>query len=229
MIVAHRISKIFGQLRALDDVSFHVERGQCIALLGANGAGKSTLLRILSGLTRATQGTATVAGYAIEKQANDLRRHIGLISHYPLLYGELSAEENLRFYATMYGVADAVHRIDELLEWIELKHRRFDLVRTFSRGMQQRLALARAILHRPAVLLLDEPFTGLDAHAAETLHRFIKGFLDEKLTILLTTHDIDYALQNAHRILLLKKGRLMIDEAAEKTDRSLIAELLHET
>lgn len=227
MIAAVGIGKVFGQLRALDDINLYIDRGECVALIGANGAGKSTLLRILSGLTRATQGSATVAGYSIEKQPNKVRSRIGFIGHHPLLYGDLSAEENLRFYAKMYGVPNAAQRIDELLEWVELKHRRFDLVRTFSRGMQQRLAMARAILHRPEVLLLDEPFTGLDAHAAETLTQFIKQFLEEKLTIVLTTHDIDYAMQNVQRILLLKKGRLLIDDAAEKIERSALLELLH--
>ncbi|MBN2356172.1 heme ABC exporter ATP-binding protein CcmA [candidate division KSB1 bacterium] len=228
MIEGKGITKSFGHLHALNDVSFQIKRGEFVALMGANGAGKTTLIRILAGLARASHGSVSVAGYAVDKAADNVRRSIGVVSHHTLLYGDLSAEENLRFYGRMYGVKALAQRIDELLNWVELKHRRFDLVRTFSRGMQQRLALARAILHQPRILLLDEPFTGLDVHARELLTRFIDQFIRQQVTVLLTIHEIDFALMKAQRLLLLQKGRLIVDSQPNKLNRSHVLELLQE-
>jgi len=228
MIAAHNIFKSFGALRALTDVSFQIAEGEFAALMGANGAGKTTLLRILCGLARPSRGTAQVGLHAIDKDLDKVRQRLGVVSHHTFLYGDLSAEENLRFYGRMYGVPQLSERVGELLSLIELKHRRHDLVRTFSRGMQQRLAVARAIIHHPAVLLLDEPFTGLDVHATDLLTRFIDQFIKQKVTVLLTIHDLDYALQHAQRLLLLKKGQLLVDDAMAKIKRKNILELLIE-
>ncbi len=211
MIDCRDIGKAFGPLQALKGVSFNIAQGELIALLGANGAGKTTLLRILAGLARASSGSAEVAGYDIREKPQEVRKRIGVVSHQTFLYDDLSAEENLRFYGKMYGVEELQERIDELLTMMELKPRRGDLVRTFSRGMQQRLALARAMLHRPEVLLLDEPFTGLDIHAIDLLTRFIAGAAADRVTVLMTVHDPDYALAHSQRLLLLAKGKLAID------------------
>jgi len=228
MISAQKISKTFGPMRALTDVSFTIGAGELVALMGANGAGKTTLIRILSALARPSRGEAVVAGFSTSGQAHQLRSRIGVVSHHTFLYNDLSAEENLRFYGRMYGVPELEGRIDELLRQMELFSRRFDLVRTYSRGMQQRLALARALLHRPPVLLLDEPFTGLDIHATELLTRFIARLIEDKATVLLTIHDVNYALERAQRLLFLQKGRLVIDAAAAKIEQAQLVELLSE-
>jgi heme exporter protein A len=220
MIDCRDIRKVFGPLQALAGVSFTIQEGDLVALLGANGAGKTTLLRLLSGLSRASSGTAQVSGYDVRRQPQEVRRRIGVVSHQTFLYEDLSAEENLRFYGRMYGVKDLPGRIDELLGMMELGKRRGDLVRTFSRGMQQRLALARAMLHRPSVLLLDEPFTGLDVHATDLLTRFIAAAVADQVTVLMTVHDPDYALAHSRRLLVLRKGRLVIDRAAAEVSKN---------
>jgi heme exporter protein A len=169
-----------------------------------------------------------VAGFDVLKQPQEVRRSIGVVSHQTFLYEDLSAEENLRFYGKMYGVNSLQERVDELLALMELWPRRGDLVRTFSRGMQQRLALARAMLHRPSVLLLDEPFTGLDVHAIDLLTRFIAAAIAGRVTVLMTVHDPDYALAHSQRLLLLARGRLAIDQPADRVQKADILPLFIE-
>lgn len=228
MIRCQDIRKDFGALHALRGVSFELAAGGLAALLGANGAGKTTLLKIIAGLTRASAGAVEVAGFAVRKTPQEVRRHIGVVSHQSFLYEDLSAEENLHFYGRMYGVSGLPQRIDTLLEMMELQPRRHDLVRTFSRGMQQRLALARAILHQPRVLLLDEPFTGLDVHATDLLTRFIAHAGAEQVTVLMTLHDPDYALSHAQRLLVLHRGRLVIDRPAAQVEKAELIQHLSE-
>ena len=165
MITVKKLVKRFGLKTVLRGLDFHVERGEFVALLGPNGAGKTTFLRILASLSRPTLGDVRIAGYHLPSQAAAVRRRLGVVSHLPLLYGDLTAEENLRFYARMYGLSNADQRVAEVLELVGLAPRRRDLVRTFSRGMQQRLAIGRAVLHDPEVMLFDEPHTGLDQDA----------------------------------------------------------------
>jgi heme exporter protein A len=167
------LSRTFGVRKALDGVSFELPVGGFLSIFGPNGAGKTTLLRTLTTLQSPSSGTAKILGLDVEKDAVELRSRIGLISHNPLLYPDLSAEDILRFFADMYGVEDPETRVRELLESVELLHRRFDLVRTFSRGMLQRLSIARALLHKPDVLFLDEPYSGLDPHAMDILDHLI--------------------------------------------------------
>ena len=155
------LGKTFGRRDVLRDVSFTVPRGGFLTLFGPNGAGKTTTLRLVATLLRPSTGSVAVAGHDLRDDPQPVRWAIGFISHEPLLYRDLTAEENLRFYADMYGLADPQRRIADLLERVELSHRRYDLTRTFSKGMLQRLAIARALLHKPCVLLLDEPHSGL--------------------------------------------------------------------
>src|SRR5512147_1142713 len=169
MIEVKRLVKRFGLKTVLRNLDFQVGSGEFVALLGPNGAGKTTFLRILASLSRPSLGEVRVAGYALPGEAAAVRRRLGVVSHLPLLYGDLTAEENLRFYGRMYAIARLENRITEMLEQIGLAARRRDLVRTFSRGMQQRLAIARAMLHDPQVLLFDEPYTGLDQEASAML------------------------------------------------------------
>ncbi len=169
MIEVRHLVKRFGPKTVLRNLDFHVEQGEFVALLGPNGAGKTTFLRILASLSRPALGEVRIAGYRLPDQSAAVRRRLGVVSHLPLLYGELTAEENLRFYGRMYAVDGLEQRIAAVLDLVGLAPRRRDLVRTFSRGMQQRLAIGRAVLHEPEVLLLDEPHTGLDQDACQML------------------------------------------------------------
>ncbi len=228
MILTRDLRKSFGQVQALAGLSFAMAEGELAALLGANGAGKSTLLHLLSGLSRPSFGSAEVAGFDVRRPPPVVRRRIGVVSHQTFLYEDLSAEENLHFYGRMYGVAGLQKRSDELLAMMELWPRRTDLVRTFSRGMQQRLALARAMLHQPTVLLLDEPFTGLDLHAIDLLTRFIEEASAGRVTVLMTLHDPDYALAHSRRLFVLHQGRLVIDQPSEQVRKGDILPFFRE-
>ncbi|MGC8825601.1 MAG: heme ABC exporter ATP-binding protein CcmA, partial [Anaerolineae bacterium] len=172
-VEARGISKAFGRYRVLRGVDLRIEQGEFLALLGPNGAGKTTFLRILATLSRPTEGRAWINGQPLDGDTRRVRQQIGLVSHQTFLYGDLTAEENLRFYGRLYRVPALEDRIAELLERVGLYERRHDPVRTFSRGMQQRLSIARAVLHDPPVLLLDEPDTGLDQQAARMLRELL--------------------------------------------------------
>ena len=212
MIEVRNLVKSFGHRVALAGVDLSVETGEFVTLVGPNGAGKTTLLRVLATLTRPTAGSVLIAGLDPARVGAEVRRQIGFLSHRTLLYEDLSAEQNLRFYARMYDVDQASARIQHLLKRVGLVARQHDPVRTFSRGMQQRLAMARAVLHRPRVLLLDEPYTGLDPQAAQALTDLLGELAGEGCTVLLTTHDLERGLAMGHRVVVLSRGRLVYDE-----------------
>jgi heme exporter protein A len=209
MIEVRGLVKFFGAKVALDGVDLDVGEGEFLTLVGPNGAGKTTLIRVLSTLTKPTEGSVRVAGYDLGGQGTEVRRRVGLASHQTLLYGDLSAEENLRFYGRMYEVPDLEQRIASLLQRVGLEHRRHDLVRTFSRGMQQRLSIARALLHDPAILLLDEPYTGLDQQAAEVLREVLADLVGRSRTVLMTTHNLERGLELCDRAAILFNGRIV--------------------
>lgn len=213
MIEAINVTKAFGLRPVLRGVNLTVEPGEFLTLFGPNGAGKTTFLRILSTLSRPTTGQVRVGGYVLPQQATAVRAILGVVSHQPLLYGDLSAEENLAFYGRMYGIPpeEREARIAEVTEAVGLEKRRADLVRTFSRGMQQRLAIARAILHDPPVLLLDEPYTGLDQDAAATLDRALREVALRGRTVVMTTHDLARGISMADRVAILSKGKIAYD------------------
>ena len=206
MIQVTHLTKRFGPKAVLKNLDFRVEQGEFVALLGPNGAGKTTFLRILSSLSRQTFGEVQIAGFNLPHQAAEVRRKLGVVSHLPLLYGDLSAEENLTFYGRMYGVNTLNQRIGEVLELVGLALRRRDLVRTFSRGMQQRLAIARAIMHDPEVLLLDEPHTGLDQDACEMLDSVLRQVAARQRTVVMTSHDLVRVGDLASRFDVLNRG-----------------------
>jgi heme exporter protein A len=206
MIEVRRLVKTFGLKPVLRGVDFRAEPGEFVALLGPNGAGKTTMLRILASLSRPTLGEVRVAGYALPGQAPEVRRLLGVVSHQPLLYGDLTAEENLRFYARIYGLSDVKRRVDQTLNMVGLEARRRDLVRQFSRGMQQRLAIGRALLHDPQVMLLDEPYTGLDQDASAMLDGLLRQVAAGGRTVLMTSHDLPRAADLATRIDVLSHG-----------------------
>ena len=206
MITVRKLVKRFGLKPVLRGMDFSVESGEFVALLGPNGAGKTTFLRILASLSRPTLGIVNIAGYSLPGQAAAVRRRLGVVSHLPLLYGDLTAEENLRFYARMYNVALAEKRISEVLEMVGLASRRRDLVRTFSRGMQQRLAIGRAVLHDPEVMLFDEPHTGLDQDACQMLDTVLREVAARGRTVVMTSHDLARVADLASRFDVLSRG-----------------------
>ena len=206
MIEVKKLVKRFGLKTVLRGLDFQVQEGEFVALLGPNGAGKTTFLRILASLSRPSMGAIRIAGYNLPGQASAVRRRLGVVSHLPLLYGDLTAEENLRFYGRMYDVPGLGARIDEVLEMVGLSARRRDLVRTFSRGMQQRLAIGRAILHDPDVLLFDEPHTGLDQDACDMLDTLLREVAARGRTVVMTSHDLARVEDLAGRFDVLSRG-----------------------
>lgn len=224
IIVAHHLYKRFGLKTVLKDLEFSVEQGEFVALLGPNGAGKTTFLRILSSLSRQSLGSVSVAGFSLPDHAAAVRRNLGVVSHLPLLYGDLSAEENLTFYGRMYAVPDLQRRTAEVLDLVGLLPRARDLVRTFSRGMQQRLAIGRAILHDPEVLLLDEPHTGLDQDACAMLDRVLHQVAGRGRTVVMTSHDLARAEDLASRFDVISRGRIQASiQRADLVENGLLA------
>lgn len=208
MITVRRLSKRFGLKTVLRDLHFEAARGEFVALMGPNGAGKTTFLRILSSLSKQTAGVVTLAGYSLPAQSAQVRSRLGVVSHLPLLYGDLTAQENLTFFGRMYSVDHLPERISEVLDFVGLSARRNDQVRTFSRGMQQRLAIGRAILHDPDVLLLDEPHTGLDQDACEMLDHLLADVSAQGKTVVMTSHDLARVENLASRFDVLTRGRI---------------------
>ena len=208
MIEVTHLVKRFGPKTILRNLDFQVAQGEFVALLGPNGAGKTTFLRILSSLSRQTLGSVQIAGFSLPHQAAAVRRKLGVVSHQPLLYGDLSAEENLTFYSRMYAIDHFERRVSEILELVGLANRRRDLVRTFSRGMQQRLAIGRSVLHDPEVLLLDEPHTGLDQDACDMLDTVLLQVAARGRTLVMTSHDLSRVTDLASRFDVLTRGRI---------------------
>jgi heme ABC exporter ATP-binding subunit CcmA len=216
-VVAEGVWKFFGDFPALRDIGFRVQPGACLALLGRNGAGKTTLLRILAGLSRPARGRITVFG--AEAREPQTRRRIGVLGHGIGIYDELSAYENLRLFARLYDLPDPRKTALEWLERTGLDRVKDGLVREFSRGMRQRLAVARAFLHQPSVLLLDEPFTALDDRAIAILQRLLAEAREAQRTIIMSTHQLREALELATRVVLLNRGRVGYD--GERTPEML--------
>ncbi len=200
--------KTFGLLPALRQLDLTIQRGEFVALLGPNGSGKSTLLRLLAGLSKPTSGAITIGGWSLPDEAAAVRAQIGMVSHRVLLYENLSAHENLAFFARLYNLPTAglETRIAGLLQQVGLSRRAHDLVRTFSHGMQQRLSIARALLHDPDILLLDEPHTGLDQDASNTLDELLRRAHADGRTILMSTHELGRAAALAGRVVILSRG-----------------------
>jgi heme exporter protein A len=216
MIEIRKLVKAFGNRAVLKGVDLSVAEGEFLTLVGPNGAGKTTLMNVISTLTKPTGGWVRMAGYDLADGAIQLRRQIGLVSHKTLLYDDLSAEQNLRFYARMYDVPEADARIETVLRRVGLWGRQRDPVRTYSRGMKQRLAIARAMLHEPPILLLDEPDTGLDQHAAAMLTELLHEVGGARRTVLMTTHNLERGLELGDRVAILAGGRIVFQ--ADKSD-----------
>nr|WP_139650773.1 ABC transporter ATP-binding protein [Raoultibacter phocaeensis] len=227
-ITTSKLSKVFGNRKAVDKVTFDLPQGAFLSIFGPNGAGKTTLLRVLSTLSRATSGTASLMGIDIKEEPDKVRDHIGLISHNSMLYLDLTAEENLLFAAQLYGVENPEERVLELLEAVELKHRRLDTVRTFSRGMTQRLSIARALIHDPGVVFLDEPYSGLDPHAVEIFDELI-GQVRENRTFVMVSHDLQKGFAMCTHALVLAKGRIVAFDEKENLDFEEFSQIYRQT
>ncbi len=213
-IVATHVSKRIGPRLILRDIDLTVERGRFLTILGPNGAGKTTLLRILTGLLKPSSGRVLIDGRDLAEVPAEVRRQFGVISHHSYLYDALTARENLYFYGRLYDVPDLAARIDEVLAEVGLELFFNEPVRTFSRGMVQRLAIARAIIHRPSLLFLDEPYTGLDPQASETLSSVLNSLRGPDRAIVMITHQFDQGLAMADRVVVVVRGQIALDEAA---------------
>lgn len=207
-IRAVRLCKLYGDFPAVQDVSVDMQPGEFLALLGRNGAGKTTLLKMLALLTQPSSGQLTIGGLDPKADPIAHRRRMGLLGHSTFLYDDLTAEENLLFYASLYGVEGPLPVCRQTLETVGLSAFARELVRNFSRGMRQRLAIGRLFLHQPNVLLLDEPFNGLDDRAVALLESLLMQAHRQGKTIVLCTHQLDLALKHARRLLVLDRGKV---------------------
>jgi ABC-2 type transport system ATP-binding protein len=206
-IETNNLARDYDGLRAVDEISFSVEAGEIFGFLGPNGAGKTTTIRMLTGQLLPTSGTAKVAGYDIVTERQQLKPKIGVVFDNQNLYERMSARENLVFYARLYRVKRS--RVDEVLAQVGLTGRAGDKVQKYSNGMKQRLLIARALLHNPEVLFLDEPTRGLDAHIARDIRSLIANLAREGMTVFLTTHYIEEADQLCQRVAFLDRGRIV--------------------
>jgi heme exporter protein A len=217
LLQAIDLTRSFGARRAVDGVSFSLAAGECLALFGPNGAGKTTLLKLLAGLLRPTAGQALVGGVSLAgDEAN--RAQLGFISHHTMLYGALSARENVAFAARLYGVANAGAEVENSLRRMSMLERADTPVRTLSRGMQQRVSIARAMVHSPRLVLADEPFNGLDESGASALTALLRELLAAGTTLVIVTHNIPEGLSLATKAVVMNRGRFALDERVASTD-----------
>jgi heme ABC exporter ATP-binding subunit CcmA len=217
-LACERLTKRYGRVPALKSVDIAVHAGECVAVFGRNGAGKTTLLHIAGSLIRSFEGEVRVFGARRKDADAHTRRAVGLVLHETCLYDDLSVIDNLRFFARLYGVADYESRARALLARFGLDDRADSVVRTLSRGMKQRLAIARALVHRPRLLLMDEPFTGLDEPASQSLVAVLREFVGAGGAVVLSTHDVERAFEVATRALILERGSVTLDRAAAEID-----------
>jgi heme exporter protein A len=203
-----KVEKWFGPTVALQGIQLQVHCGEFVVLLGRNGAGKSTLLRIIARLVKPNAGQVEVCGLSLNQETEQVRHRLGFVGHQSFLYRNLTARENLRFFSKLYGLEDAEIKIQAALDQVDLQASADREVKGFSRGMQQRLAIARATLHQPELLLLDEPFTGLDWEASEILSHWLEQFILNRGTILMVTHDLEHGLGHVSRWVFLDRGKV---------------------
>jgi heme exporter protein A len=218
LVEARELEKWYGPLPAVLGVGFELRSGEFLTLFGPNGAGKTTLLKMLCGVVRPTRGEIRTGGERVDGGSGAWRSRIGVLSHQTFLYAGLTAAENLELYGKLYGLGDLRDRVEAGLRSVGLERRASDLAGSFSRGMQQRLALARTLLHEPELVLLDEPYTGLDPHAAAVLRGVLERLKDGRRTVVLVTHNLVQGLEMADRVVVQAGGVWVSDEPRSAVD-----------
>lgn len=224
LISLRQAVKTFGYLQALKKVDLDIYQGKSVTIFGPNGAGKSTLLKVLSMQSRLSSGEILYNGTSYKKLSDDFRKNFGIISHQLFLYDNLSVIENLKFYGSLYGIDYPEKRGEELLKQLDIYKRKDDLVRTLSRGMLQRVSIARALIHNPEIIFLDEPYTGLDNHSAQTLSTILKEQLKNNKTIIMVTHEIETGLSFADTVIIMNKGKIVYNQQKSLLDKDKFQE-----
>lgn len=225
LISLRQAVKTFGYLQALKKVDLDIYQGKSVTIFGPNGAGKSTLLKVLSMQSRLSSGEILYNGTSYKKLSDDFRKNFGIISHQLFLYDNLSVIENLKFYGSLYGIDYPEKKGEELLKQLDIYKRKDDLVRTLSRGMLQRVSIARALIHNPEIIFLDEPYTGLDNHSAQTLSTILKEQLKNNKTIIMVTHEIETGLSFADTVIIMNKGKIVYNQQKSLLDKDKFQEL----
>ena len=218
LLVLEKLTKQFGNLSALSNIDLEISAGEFVTIFGPNGAGKTTLLRVLASLTRPTKGKVSF----LPDGSDPSRHRVGYVSHQSLLYNEMTGRENLAFYGRLYGLSKIDHRATESLKLMGLSESGDHLVRGYSRGMKQRLTLARALLHDPYLLLLDEPYVGLDRQGCRLLTDVLRRLKDQARTVLLITHNLNEGLELCDRVLIQHRGSIVFDASSQDVDRERI-------
>ncbi len=225
VIEVQGLTKSFGNHLALRGIDLEVRQGESVVIFGPNGAGKTTLIKVLASIMNPSSGRVLVGGLSLKNNAEEIRRRIGVVTHQTFLYSNLTAYENLEFYSRMYDVPRVKERIHEVVAMVEMTSRLYDRVGTLSRGMQQRLSIARSLLHKPAIMLLDEPEMGLDQQAISMLWEALQTEGEEKHTIILTTHNLERGLELGDRLLILDKGKIVYEGSRQVLDLAGLKEV----
>ncbi len=212
------VTKSFSNKLALRGIDLEVKRGESVVLFGPNGAGKTTLIKVLATIMNPSSGRVLIDGLSLKNNAEEMRRRIGVVTHETFLYNNLTAYENLEFYSRMYDVPKRKERIQEVAAMVGMTSRLHDRVGTLSRGMQQRISIARSLLHRPTIMLLDEPETGLDQETISMLWKALATEGERKRTVILTTHNLERGLELGERLLILDKGRIVYQGSSQDLD-----------
>lgn len=227
MITVKNLEKKFGRKNVLNSLNLEVEEREFLVMFGPNGAGKTTLVKILATLSKPTSGEVVINGHDIKEEPIHVRKCIGVLSHNSFLYEDLTLKENLVFYSKMYGLGKDEKAIRDLADEVGLLHRLNDRVGQFSRGMKQRAAIARAVLHEPKVLLLDEPYTGLDSKARDMLTGMLRKFHEQGTTIFLITHDVELGYALGNRLAILARGAIAADKGKKDIEYIAFKEECH--
>lgn len=228
VVEARGLVREYGAVVAVDGIDLRLGRGEFLTIFGPNGAGKSSLLKMLGGAMRATSGTVSILGVPLDFSDGEWRRRVGMLSHQGFLYQQLTAEENLRFYGRLFGLDNVDARVRARLERVGLSDRAHFAVRKLSHGMRQRLALARALLHDPELVLLDEPYTGLDPAAATVLRGVLQELRSERRTVVMVTHNLAEGLALSTRVAIQVRGRFRWEGARVAVDADGFERLYHE-
>jgi len=229
MVEVKDIGKSFGNIVALEGIDLRVKKGEFLTIIGPNGAGKTTLIKILSTLMKPSSGEGRIAGFDLREEQESLRKNIGMLSHHTFLYENLTAHENLKFYGGLYEVENIEKEIKRVIGEVGLETRLYDTVRTFSRGMKQRLSIARSIIHDPSLLLLDEPYTGLDQWSERRFKNILRRFHEEGKTIIMTTHNLSSSLELGDRVIILSSGKILHEQEVRGIDLEELERLYPES